>query len=688
MKKKNVICGIFAVLLAMSFIACDEEDNDTTTSGLISITANYNGTVVTPNTPINNLKASLIVTAHYNNGSSNTVNASDYTLNGNLTTEGTSTITVHYQGKTTTFSVFVSNTGVPGTGGSLTINGLPGGGTYAVYVFAAGTDVSTYQAISNAYSSGSYQAVGATVTAGNSFTLIGWNGTSATTAWTGSGNLPVLLLNATGSVTDTGNPMYSYATVNFSGGNGTANIGNFTAVVMGGGPINPGTGGSLTISGLSGSGTFAVYVFTAGTDVSTYEAISNAYISSSYQAVGATVTSGNSFTLIGWNGASATTAWTGSGNLPVLLLNATGSITDTGNPMYSYATVNFSNGNGTANISNFTAVVMGTTIDPDAPTPGLLYTLNTDGTGFVVSMGTATAKIIVIAKSYEGLPVTAIAYEGFVNNRSITNIIIPDSVITIGDYAFYGCTSLTSINVDENNLNFSSIDGILYNKAKTTIILVPSAISGSVTIPDSITSVNTSMFGSTNLTSINVNESNLNYSSMAGILYNKEKTTLILAPRGISGSITISNSVTSIGGYAFSGCHYLTSVTIGNSVTSIGDWAFADCTGLTSITIPNNVTSIGDGAFRYCNFTSITIPNNVTYIGDYAFGNCRYLTNVTISNSVTSIGKSAFLDCINLTSITIPNSVTSIGDSAFNDCRSLTSVSIGNSVTSIGCYAG
>jgi len=248
---------------------------------------------------------------------------------------------------------------IPGTGSKLTINGLPSG-TFAVYVFTSGTDVSTYDAITNAYISGSYQAVGATVTSGNSFNLIGWNGTTATTAWTGWGNMSVLLLNSGGSVTDTGNPMYSYATVNFSNGSGTANISNFTAVVMGGGgdPIVPGTGSKLTVNGLP-SGTYAVYVFTSGTDVSTYDAITNAYISGSYQAVGATVTSGNSFNLIGWNGTTATTAWTGSGNLPVLLFKATGSVTDTGNPMYSYATVNFSNGNGTAYISNFTAVVMG-----------------------------------------------------------------------------------------------------------------------------------------------------------------------------------------------------------------------------------------------------------------------------------------------------------------------------------------
>ena len=139
---------------------------------------------------------------------------------------------------------------------------------------------------------------------------------------------------------------------------------------------------------------------------------------------------------------------------------------------------------------------------------------------------------------------------------------------------------------------------------------------------------------------------------------------------------------------AFWGCSGLTSITIPNSVTSIGSSAFSGCSGLTSITIPNSVTSIGDCAFGFCGgLTSVTIGNSVKSIGFYAFGDCTSLTSINIPKSVTSIGDQAFSGCSGLTSINIPNSVTSIGESAFWDCSGLTSITIPNSVTSIGNWA-
>ena len=150
-------------------------------------------------------------------------------------------------------------------------------------------------------------------------------------------------------------------------------------------------------------------------------------------------------------------------------------------------------------------------------------------------------------------------------------------------------------------------------------------------------------------------------------------------------NITIPDSVTSIGMFAFIGCSGLTSITIGNSVTSIGEGAFNSCFGLTSINIPDSVTSIGNRAFDSClGLTSINIPDLVTSIGDGTFNGCSSLTSATIGNFVTSIGENAFSNCYSLTSINIPDSVTSIGRNAFSSCSGLTSINIPDSVTSIG----
>ena len=278
------------------------------------------------------------------------------------------------------------------------------------------------------------------------------------------------------------------------------------------------------------------------------------------------------------------------------------------------------------------------------------------------------------------------AHHLFLNGTEIRDLVIPSSVNSIGNYAFYGCNGLTS-----------------------------------VTIPNSLTSIGKGTFGNcSGLTSITVESGNLYYDSRddCNAIIEKSNNTLITGCK----NTTIPNSVTSIGSYAFSGCSGLTTVTIPNSVTSIGDYAFSSCSGLTSVTIPNSVTSIGYMAFCGCSglttvhiadleawckisFSSdcfstghhlylngeeikdLTIPDNITFIGNYAFYKCSGLTSVTIPNGVTSIGGSAFEGCSGLTSVTIPNSVTSIGYRAFFGCSGLTSVAIPNSVTSIGSSA-
>ncbi len=190
---------------------------------------------------------------------------------------------------------------------------------------------------------------------------------------------------------------------------------------------------------------------------------------------------------------------------------------------------------------------------------------------------------------------------------TITDSVRTYSVTSIGDNAFYDCSSLYSVTIP------NSVTSIGSNAFRDCSSLT------SVTIPNSVTSIGEDAFE--------------DCSSLT--------------------SITIPNSVTSIEEGVFHGCSSLTSVTIPNSVTSIGEDAFHYCSSLTSVTIPNSVTSIGYGAFHDCNsLTSVTIPNSITSIGDYVFRDCSSLTSVTIPNSVTFIGDGAFAGCYSLTSVT------------------------------------
>ena len=206
----------------------------------------------------------------------------------------------------------------------------------------------------------------------------------------------------------------------------------------------------------------------------------------------------------------------------------------------------------------------------------------------------------------------------------------------------------------------------------------------SVTILNGVTSIEYGAFcDCADLQEIIVSEENANYSSLDGVLFNKDQTVLIQYPQAKSGSYIIPNSVTCIRDGAFHDCTGLTSITIPNSITEIEDWAFSFCSGLTSVTIPNNVFRIGEYAFVLCtSLTSITIPNRVTRIEESAFRGTG-LTSVIIPNNVTDIGENAFRGCIGVTNITIGNSVTNIGKEAFENCKSLKEIHCQNTIPPI-----
>ena len=327
--------------------------------------------------------------------------------------------------------------------------------------------------------------------------------------------------------------------------------------------------------------------------------------------------------------------------------------------------------------------------------------------------------------------VTKISNRTFNACSSLTSITIPSSVTIIEDYAFYGCTGLTSITLGNGVTSIGSY--AFQNCTGLTCI----------TIPNSVTSIGNYAFnGCTSIKEVKIEDGDailsLGYDDFEeGLFYDCPLESLYLGRNlkytenriyGYSPfyniktlkEITIGNSVTSIGTYAFKNCTGLTSITIPNSVTSIGNSAFEGCTELTSITIPNSVTSIGSSAFNNCKFsniyfddiasicngvwsaiprasavnlyhngelvTELVIPDSITAIDNNAFQNCTGLTSVTIGNGVTSIGSSAFSGCTGLTSITIPNNVISIGERAFQNCTGLTEVTISNGVSSIPSY--
>lgn len=370
-------------------------------------------------------------------------------------------------------------------------------------------------------------------------------------------------------------------------------------------------------------------------------------------------------------------------------------------------------------------------------------TINNDGVSVTITEYTGSDSVVTIPETINFLPVTGIGDNPFYTSLDVTNVLIGSGINAIDDFAFVDCEGLLAINVDTNNADFSSLDGVLFNRDQTVLLAYPRARVGSYAIPASVTDIGACSFEfSEELTGItipgsvtNIGESAFSYCvSLGNVILPKglgsiadslfadcERLSAIAVPDSVSvigdgafydcaglTNVTIPEGVTNIGDYAFYSCSRLPTIALPNSVTCIGANVFEYCaklacialpnhitsiatnmftwcTGLTEFTIPTNVTSIDDGAFSRCtNLASVTIPTTVVNIGNDSFSGCSRLADVVIPGGVTSIENGVFADCVSLTSIAIPTNVTSIGIDAFVGCSGLTSIVIPDGVTNIG----
>ncbi len=251
---------------------------------------------------------------------------------------------------------------------------------------------------------------------------------------------------------------------------------------------------------------------------------------------------------------------------------------------------------------------------------------------------------VIISNNISGLPVTSIAEWAFAGCSNLTSVTIPGSVADIGDYAFESCVSLTNATIANGVTSIG--EGAFCDCSSLTNVMIPASVTdiGSVAFGAAPNMGGPGVSGGcSSLTAINVDSQNSFYSSINGVLYDKSGSTLVQYPGGIAGSYTIPGTVTTLWAGAFCGT-LVNSLTIPGTITNFGGYAVAYCPSLTNATIANGVPSIGSFAFNGCsNLTIITIPASVTSIGDLAYYDCIRLTSVYFDGSAPTLGDAVFV---------------------------------------------
>jgi hypothetical protein len=262
----------------------------------------------------------------------------------------------------------------------------------------------------------------------------------------------------------------------------------------------------------------------------------------------------------------------------------------------------------------------------------------------------------------------------------VTDIVLPGSLTSIGLGAFSGCSTVEKIRIPDNVTTIG--ERAFYECLGLK----------SITIPAGVTSIGDEAFGGcSNLRKIDVASGNRNFSSKGGVLFDRNKTMLIMYPIARNGNYAIPAGVTSIAKGAFAGHKGLAGVSFPDGLTTIGESAFSHCSGLREITLPGSLAEIGDVAFEACTgLESLKIPGNVRTVGAMAFHGCFGLKSIMFDEGLTEIGSWAFRGCRSLPDITIPDTVTKIGNWAFSECTGLESATIGSGVTEIqsGAFEG